>query len=242
MAGGEHDRPREHVTNNQNYGVQVALSNGTRITQNAIDDTGGAGIDLVGGANNNQTAPSLTSATGSGANIQVQGTLASAASTAFRLEFFRSQSCSNGAGEAFLGATTQSTDGSGNLSFNLAVPASGNGQIITATATDPAGNTSEFSTCTPHVGRGGVDLHRQHAGRLERRLMHRWRSAACATRSSRQTQPGGSRQDRVRHRAGRASGRSRRRASCRASPTRSRSTARRSPGRLRTRPGSRSTA
>ena len=151
-AGGSTIGPGNTFAENQDYGIRLALGNGTRITQNAIDDTFGPGIDLVSGANNNQTAPIVTSATGSGGNIQVVGSLASAANTAFRLEFFRSQSCSSGAGEAFLGATTQSTDGLGHLNFNLAVPASGSGTNITATATDPSGNTSAFSGCVPMSG------------------------------------------------------------------------------------------
>ena len=57
-AGGSTIGPGNTFAENQDYGIRVALGNGTRITQNAIDDTFGAGIDLVGGANNNQTAPS----------------------------------------------------------------------------------------------------------------------------------------------------------------------------------------
>ncbi len=155
-VGGNTIGPGNTIANNQSFGVRVSFSNGTRITQNSIDGTGGGlGIDLVGAANNRQSAPVLSSAPARVRSIQVQGSLTSAASTSFTLEFFRSQSCNgsgNGEGGAFLGSSTQSTDGSGNLSFNLAVPASGNGQIITATATDPAGNTSGFSTCATMSG------------------------------------------------------------------------------------------
>jgi hypothetical protein len=47
----------------------------------------------------------------------------------------------------------RSTDGGGNAAFSLpfAFPA-GSGNVITATATDAAGNTSEFSQCTVAVG------------------------------------------------------------------------------------------
>ena len=55
----QHDRPREHASSTTRTSASgCAFGNGTRITQNAIDDTlAGLGIDLVGGANNNQTAP-----------------------------------------------------------------------------------------------------------------------------------------------------------------------------------------
>src|SRR5262249_47683497 len=46
----------------------------------------------------------------------------------------------------FLGATSASTDGSGNGLFTFAASRLlSNNQWVTATATDPAGNTSEFS-------------------------------------------------------------------------------------------------
>jgi hypothetical protein len=40
------------------------------------------------------------------------------------------------------------TDGNGNANLNANLPsATSVGQVVTATATDPAGNTSEFSAC-----------------------------------------------------------------------------------------------
>ena len=51
----------------------------------------------------------------------------------------------NGEGQSFLGFVTVTTDGSGNGSFPLFVTPGGG--FITATATDPGNNTSEFSAC-----------------------------------------------------------------------------------------------
>jgi hypothetical protein len=48
-----------------------------------------------------------------------------------------------------------STDGSCAGSFNVSFPISGGETVITATATDPANNTSEFSTCLSATGGGG---------------------------------------------------------------------------------------
>ena len=83
--------------------------------------------------------------------MTLSGSLDSAASTSFRVEFYANASCSpsgNGGGRTFLGATTVATNGActagiGRVTF--AVPAGQN--VFTATATDPADNTSEFSAC-----------------------------------------------------------------------------------------------
>ena len=112
-----------------------------------LNDTGDTDI----GANNLQNFPVITSAVSGGGTTTVQGPLNSKPLTEFRLEFFSNTACDpsgHGEGETFIGFTDVTTDGSGNASFMvtfpIAVPA---GQLITATATDPNGNTSEFSEC-----------------------------------------------------------------------------------------------
>ena len=51
-----------------------------------------------------------------------------------------------GEGRYVLGSATVMTDASGNASFVFSVPdPCGGAQFVTATATDPGGNTSEFS-------------------------------------------------------------------------------------------------
>src|SRR5207244_13640481 len=83
------------------------------------------------------------------------GTLNSIGSTQFRIEFFANDACHPsgfGEGKTFLGAATLTTDSSCLADFTgsnaIVVFSSGaTGQVITATATDPAGNTSEFSQC-----------------------------------------------------------------------------------------------
>ena len=155
-----------------NGAAGVAVQSGTNnsIQSNSIVSNGGLGIDLgaIGvnandagdgdsGANNLQNYPVITSASPSGPATTVVGTLNSAANTLFRLEFFYQQlpnASGFGEGQTLIGATTVTTDGTGNASFNptfaVTVPA---GQVITSTATDPAGNTSEFSRA---VQVGGV--------------------------------------------------------------------------------------
>ena len=139
------------ISGNGGAGVQVArLANpadGNAILLNSISANGGLGIELVNGANNSQPAPHLTGA--SGAN-QVEGTLNAAALTTYRIEFFANAVCDPsgaGEGEVFIGSLTAATDGAGLLAFDELLPASPGKPIITATATDPNDNTSQFSNC-----------------------------------------------------------------------------------------------
>ena len=93
----------------------------------------------------------MTSAISSAAGTAIQGTLNSLPGTTFRIEFFSNGSCDPsgfGEGEVFAGSTSVTTNGSGNASFNVTVPVAVlGGRQMTATATDPGGNTSEFSAC-----------------------------------------------------------------------------------------------
>jgi Calx-beta domain/Domain of unknown function (DUF4214) len=115
------------------------------------DNTG----DADTGANNLQNFPVLTSVTQSGGTTNIEGTLDSAFSTQFRVEFFSNETCHPsgfGEGQKFLGFTNVSIDASGKASFTFNTPtASLLGSFITATATDPQGNTSEFSACASGV-------------------------------------------------------------------------------------------
>ena len=68
----------------------------------------------------------------------------------FRVELFSNAACDasgNGEGRTFLGFQNVTTDGFGNASINQTVGATAVGETVTATATDPFGNTSEFSAC-----------------------------------------------------------------------------------------------
>ena len=96
------------------------------------------------GGNTLQNFPVLTSALTTGSSITIAGTLDSTASTTFTIEFFSNASGSQG--QTFLGSTTTTTNGSCAASFSASLAqAVAAGLNITATATDPSGNTSEFS-------------------------------------------------------------------------------------------------
>lgn len=157
-------------------GVAVGLdatdrSSGNRISANSIYDNGGLGIDLGSdgitlntacgadqGPNLLQNFPVLTSTDRSGPSVRVQGALNGAPSSTFLLEFFTNRSCDPsgyGEGQRFLGSAEVTTDASCDANFDVALPGPAPpGWFITATATDAAGNTSEFSACQP-LGKPG---------------------------------------------------------------------------------------
>jgi uncharacterized repeat protein (TIGR01451 family) len=146
---------------------------GVAVLGNAIFSNTGPGIDLGGdgvtsndpgdadaGPNTLQNFPVLTSATSADGSTTIQGSLNSTPNTSFRLEFFANLACNPagyGEGETFLGAAAVTTDGTGNVSFIESFPTQG-GRVITATATDPANNTSEFSQCIQAGGGEEADL------------------------------------------------------------------------------------
>ncbi len=115
------------------------------ILGNSIFDNGGS-ISLLNGANNYSATPALTAATNSLGATRFLGRLTSTPGTTFRIEFFASPA-SVGEGKTYLCSTSVDTDGTGLGTFNVLF-STGNisGQYATATATDPLGNTSEFSS------------------------------------------------------------------------------------------------
>lgn len=145
------------------------------ILGNSIHDNTGLGIDLDGnadadfgsdgdgvtpndtddpdtGPNELQNYPVLTSAELTTSGFVVEGTLNSLPDTEFDLEFFASAACDPsgyGEGTALVGRDSVGTSSGGDASFSFTFPAfdAPAGSVITATATDPAGNTSEFSAC-----------------------------------------------------------------------------------------------
>jgi parallel beta-helix repeat protein len=132
-----------------NQGSGIYLSQGTENTfsENNIYDNNWEGIDFKPGYNTNesQPAPTLTSAILDGDTAMVQGTLNHAPNTIYRVEFF-SNPDNDGEGKIFLGSQTVTTNSNGNTSFNVNLSGVETGQFITATVSDPDGNTSEFST------------------------------------------------------------------------------------------------
>ena len=136
-------------------------STGNAVQANSIFSNAGLGIDLSAdgvtpndsgdadaGPNNLQNFPVLQSVANSGGMTTITGRLNSAANTTYRLEFFANDAIDPtgyGEGQIFIGFKNVTTNASGDASFTAAFSQIGASQRATATATDPNGNTSEFS-------------------------------------------------------------------------------------------------
>ena len=166
VVGGEGSGEPNRIRNNGGDGVQTYSSAGTgnRVSANEIANNGGQGIDLNGdgvtpndvgdgdtGPNNLQNFPVLTSATG-GASTSVGGSLDTAAGT-YRVELFANTACdgTHGEGARFLGG--RSVPAGPFTATGLGATSAG--EVVTATATDAAGSSSEFSACFTVSGGGG---------------------------------------------------------------------------------------
>ncbi len=166
-VGGTDPHAGNVVAHNSGIGIHVLDSVENAIRSNIVYDNGGLGIDLEPsgvtandsgdgdtGANQKQNFPILTSVTilaPTGTGTRIQGVLHSATSTTYQLDFFSNDVCipfPHDFLEArkFLGAGQATTDGSGTAAIDVTVPTTIQpGEHVTATATDPAGNTSELS-------------------------------------------------------------------------------------------------
>jgi trimeric autotransporter adhesin len=108
----------------------------------AANDAG----DADTGANSLQNYPILSSVV-AGPSTNVSGTLNSAANTAFALDFYRSTTPDPtlyGEGEAYVGSISITADASNVATFVATFTGDFATEFFTATATDPAGNTSEL--------------------------------------------------------------------------------------------------
>lgn len=140
-------------------GVALTTANGVAIRGNSIHSNTANGIDLSRdgvtandpgdgdtGPNAVQNFPVVGNAIDSGT---VEGTLNSTANAEFTIDLYASPTCAADArqGRRYLGSGTASTNGDGNATFEFTLLPATVGEFVTATATDAAGNTSEFSSC-----------------------------------------------------------------------------------------------
>jgi len=175
VIGGDNPGEANVIAFNTGYGVgiQAGIGTGTgnTVSTNSIHSNTGLDIDLIpppppfspgvtpndagdadGGANLQQNFPVISSATENAVLglTFVTGTLNSTANSTFDVRLFASPSCNAsgfGGGLSRRQVFSITTDGAGNFTFNTAVTGAPAGWYITATATDAAGNTSEFSQC-----------------------------------------------------------------------------------------------
>lgn len=148
-------------------GIGVYVGTGNRFLRNSIFGNVLLGINLANrefehitindagdsdeGTNDLQNYPTLTSAVVAGAQTTVAGVLESGPSATYTLDLYANPACSvsgHGEGRYPVGQVTVTTDGSGTGSFETVLPfAIPAGWVVTATAANSSGSTSEFSAC-----------------------------------------------------------------------------------------------
>ena len=107
--------------------------------------------DVDTGGNEQQNFPIVRSVQYGASTTRVLGKFNSAASTTYTLDFYSNPPCLRFPrefleGETYLGAKQVTTDAAGHADLDVTLPvAVPNGSRISITATDPLGNTSEFS-------------------------------------------------------------------------------------------------
>ncbi len=160
-----------------NGGPGVVLTSATRISirGNSIFGNNGLGIDLDasgvspndlndpdGGANNLQNFPVINTVNSNASSTTILGSLNSTPNTAFQIDFYSNAAVDpsgHGEGALFFSTTSVTTNASGNASIDVTFPiALPSGRVISATATDPNGNTSEFSAAPASAAAGSVQF------------------------------------------------------------------------------------
>ena len=155
------------IAYNGGAGVFVEGNFGNRIVANSIHSNGGLGIDLApagvtandvedgdAGPNELQNFPELESvelAPETTDRVDIRASVAAVvAGETYRIDYYANFACDpsgNGEGERHLGHTVATSAG-GTVEFvSSSVGPVSSTELITATVTDPSGNTSELSAC-----------------------------------------------------------------------------------------------
>jgi hypothetical protein len=168
QIGGSPAFPNVIAFNTVGVVVRDATATGNSIRANSIFGNQNLGIDLGWdgvtpnhlknadtGPNHLQNYPIIKTAS-PGSPTAVSGSFNSLPSTTFTLDFYANPTRDPGffgEGQTYLGSAPVTTDANGNASFAVTLPAATTaGEWVAATATDPAGNTSEFSAAFPLPG------------------------------------------------------------------------------------------
>jgi FG-GAP-like repeat len=172
-VGGANPGEGNVIAFNNGSGVWVSgpfsSATGNTISRNLIYQNSALGIDLGpagvtandncdpdNGANQLQNFPVINSVSSNAGTTFFTGNLNSVANSIFTIEFFANQtanSSGNGEGRYYLGSTTVTTDGVCNAPINVSLSSRNVGSLlISATATDATGNTSEFSNTVRATG------------------------------------------------------------------------------------------
>ena len=168
LIGGHEDGAANRIAFSDQLGVWIKSGYSNSILSNIIYGSGGLGIelgedgvtpndsgDIDTGANELQNYPLLTSVESRVIGTTIVGELNSEAYRLYVLQFFTNENCNpsgHGEGESFLISSSVLTDEVGYASFTINLPEVVSiGGFLTATATSPTFDTSEFSACVPVV-------------------------------------------------------------------------------------------
>ncbi|MEY2572943.1 MAG: trimeric autotransporter adhesin [Verrucomicrobiota bacterium] len=120
-----------------NNPINLALNASGRIVPNDIGDG-----DF--GPNNLQNFPAIESVAIANNSASIKGNLNSTPNTQFTIQLFAESQSLTDSKQTYLGITTTTTNANGDASFTAVVPVPGPDVRINATATNSAGDTSEF--------------------------------------------------------------------------------------------------
>jgi hypothetical protein len=131
--------------------VTVPGTADSTIRFNSIFDNGGPGIDRNhdGVTANTPDGPNNTPVLTSAGDTIITGTLNASPDSTYIVDFYANPSSdaspARPQGRSYLGSTTVATNAQGNVGFDSAYTPIGGEPVVTATATDVSGTTSEFS-------------------------------------------------------------------------------------------------
>jgi titin len=179
FIGGTKPGEANIIAHNGGDGVSIHIGNNIAVVGNSVYDNEGLGIDLLGfeyssegvtpndvgdldnRSNLGQNYPELTTTEPiDSSSALIAGILHSQANRSYGLHSYANQYCDPsvyGEGQIYIGVSSITTDANGDGSFDINLAAEiSQGYFITATATDPNGNTSEISHCSQFITQGTV--------------------------------------------------------------------------------------
>lgn len=128
------------LAGNVRIGIDLVAPGDTGAGSTANDN-----LDADTGANGLQNRPQVGSASVSNGSTTVTGAFAGARSTTVTIDVYRGPSAATPAAVGYVGTVTATTDAAGNATWSLTMPVDLAGQLVTATATSPSGDTSELA-------------------------------------------------------------------------------------------------
>jgi parallel beta-helix repeat protein len=136
------------ISNNKGAGISVKNGQRNTITRNLIFNNGDSGIALSSANRSNSFGPPELISAKSGTGVTIKAAYRRQPPTGLNIEFFYSPTCINGKeqGQKFVGSMRLDPLKFAGFSYRTRLRVV-SGNFITATATDPEGNTSVFSNC-----------------------------------------------------------------------------------------------